>query len=201
MVRRVTIHFEGDGKLKPGFRKLFARHADRARGNRIRFNLISGGPNAETVKDFLRSCRQNPSDLNVLLVDSEGPAPSVADAIQKLRSQSYWDASAAVDDGQINFMVQAMEAWFIADPQALARHFGNSFNAGGLPNPRNAETISPKDLTDSIDQALRGVGGRRRREYDKARDGARLLELIDEAAVRRNCPSFGRLADFLASGF
>lgn len=202
MVERITIHFEGDGRLKPGFRKLFERHADRARGNRIRFKVVAGGSNAETVKDFLMSCRRNPSDLNVLLVDSEAPAPNAADAIQQLRSRGYWeDANAAVNDGQINFMVQAMEAWFIADPRALARHFGNRFNADGLPSPRNAESISPKDLTDSIDQALRAVGGRRRRKYDKARDGARLLELLDETTVRQNCPNFGRLMDFLSSGF
>ena len=201
MVSRVVIHFEGDVRLKPGFRKLFERHANRARGNRIRFDLISGGPNAETVKDFLRSCRQNPSDLNVLLVDSEGPAPSAAAAIQGLRSRNYWDANAAVDDGQINFMVQAMEAWFIADPRALARHFGNRFSAGRLPSPQNAESIPVKQLTDSINQALRAIGGRRRRKYDKVRDAAKLLALLDEAAVRQNCPSFGRLMDFLSRGF
>ncbi len=202
MVERITIHFEGDGRLKRGFRKLFERHADRARGKRIRFDLISGGSNAETVKGFLISCRKNPSDLNVLLVDSEGPAPSAADAIRALRSRRYWDADAAVDDGQINFMVQAMEAWFIADRRALTSHFGNRFNADGLPNPRNAETVSPSGLADSINQALRSVGGRRgRRRYDKARDGARLLELLDEATISRNCPSFGRLANFLSGGF
>ena len=195
------MHFEGDARLKRGFRNLFERHASRARGKRIRFDLISGGSNAETVKDFLKSCRENPSDLNVLLVDSEGPAPSADDAIRALRSRRYWDANAAVDDGQINFMVQAMEAWFIADRRALARHFGNQFNANSLPNPRNSETVSPNGLTDSINQALRASGGRRGRRYDKIRDGARRLELLDENAVRQSCPSFGRLTDFLLGGF
>ena len=199
---RIVIHFEGKKDLRPGFRKLFERHVNRAREKRIRFDLISGGSNVETVKDFLRSCRENPSDLNVLLVDSESPAPSAAAAIRALRSRSYWDASAAVDDGQINFMVQAMEAWFIADRRALATHFGNRFNADGLPSPRNAESISPQGLTDSITQALRASGGwRGRRRYDKARDGARLLELLNEATVRQNCLNFGRLADFLSRGF
>ena len=121
--------------------------------------------------------------------------------MRALRSRSYWDANAAPDDGQLNFMVQAMEAWFIADPRALSRHFGNGFAVGRLPNPQNAESISPNGLTDSINQALRGIGGRRRKKYDKVRDGARLLALIDEATVRRNCPAFGRLTDFLSRGF
>lgn len=201
MVSRVVIHFEGAKDLRAGFGKLFGNHIERARRNGIRFAMIAGGSNAETVKDFLRSCRRNPSDLNVLLIDSEGPAPSATEAIRSLRSRSYWDANATPEDGQINFMVQAMEAWFIADPRALSRHFGNGFAAGRLPNPQNAESISPNRLTDSINQALRAIGGRRRKKYDKVRDGARLLALIDEATVRRNCPAFGRLTDFLLGGF
>lgn len=195
MVSRVVIHFEGNGKLKEGFRKLFERRV------KVKFILIAGGSNAETVKDFLRSCRQNPSDLNVLLIDSEGPAQSVSEAMRALRSRRYWNANAAPEDERINFMVQAMEAWFIADRNALKRHFGKGFGVGSLPNPQNAESVSPKDLTDSINQALRAIGGRRRRKYDKVRDGARLLALIDESTVRRNCPSFGRLMDFLSREF
>lgn len=202
MVGRVVIHFEGSDKLRVGFGKLFENHRERARRNGIRFDMIAGGPNAETVKGFLRSCRLNPSDVNILLIDSEGPAPRAAGAIRALRSRSYWDANVAPkEDERINFMVQAMEAWFIADPQTLERHFGNGFGTGNLPNSQNAESISPNRLTDSIDQALRAIGGRRRRKYDKVRDGARLLALIDEATVRRNCPSFGRLMDFLSRGF
>ena len=201
MVSRVVIHFEGHSNLKIGFDKLFGNHKERARQKRIRFDMIAGGANAETVKDFLRSCRRNPSDLNVLLIDSEMSAPSADEAIRALRSRRYWDANVSTEDGQLNFMVQAMEAWFIADPQAMARYFGNGFAVGRLPHPQNAESIHPNGLTDSINQALRGIGGRRRKKYDKVSDGARLLALIDEATVRRNCPAFGRLTDFLSSGF
>ena len=202
MVSQVVIHFEGSDKLRVGFGKLFENHRERARRNGIRFKTIAGGSNAETVKDFLRSCRENPSDVNILLIDSEKPAPNAAEAIRALRSSSYWDANAAPgEDERINFMVQAMESWFIADPRAMARHFGNGFGTGSLPNPQNAESISPNGLTDSIDQALRSIGGRRRKKYDKVSDGARLLALIDEATVRRNCPSFGRLTDFLSRVF
>ena len=202
MVRRVVIHFEGSDKLRVGFGKLFKNHRERARQNGIHFKMIAGGPNAETVKDFLRSCRENPSDVNILLIDSEGPVPRAVGAIRALRSRNYWDANAAPEeDERINFMVQAMESWFIADPRALERHFGNGFGAGSLPNPQNAESVSPNGLTDSINQALRAIGGSRRRKYDKVRDGARLLALINEATVRQNCPSFRRLMDFLSRGF
>ena len=66
------MHFEGNNNLKAGFGKIFER----------RIKLIAVGANAETVKGFPKSCRKNPSDPNVLLIDSESPAPSSADAIR-----------------------------------------------------------------------------------------------------------------------
>ena len=202
MVTQVTIHFEGDANLRPGFRALLKSHAKRARQKRIRFKLISGGSNVETVKDFIRSCRLRPSDLNILLIDSEEPVPDTADFIRKLRSRYLRDANAACDDGQLNFMVQAMESWFIADPKALIERFGRRFDASRLPNPQNAESISPAQLTDSIKRGLRSSGASAqsgaKRRYDKVSDGAKLLELVDESRVSRNCAHFRRLRDFLS---
>ncbi len=196
MVTQVTIHFEGDANLRPGFHALLKSHAERARQKRIGFKLISGGSNVETVKDFIRSCRLHPSDLNILLIDSEGPVPSTAGFIRTLRSRDFWDANATCDDGQLNFMVQAMESWFIADPQALIERFGHRFDVKQLPNPQNAESIPPARLTDSIKRGLRSSGAKRR--YDKVSDGAKLLELVDESRVSRNCAHFRRLRDFLS---
>ena len=93
-------------------------------------------------------------------------------------------------------MVQAMEAWFIADPQALVKHFGQGFNINALPTPQDAETASPGDLTAAIRQGLRR-GGRSRRNYDKVADGVKLLQLIDTTRVSRHCEHFRRLMDYL----
>ena len=196
MVAEVTIHFEGHRNLRHGFHKLFEPHKERARRRRTRFNLIAGGSRAEVVKDFLRSCRWQPSNVNVLLIDSEGPVSDTASAIRSLRTQSYWDGSVACDDDQINLMVQAMEAWFIADPQALIGHFGHDFNVKVLPSPQNAESVAPGDLTAAIREGLRN-SGRRRRGYDKVADGVRLLQLIDDARVSQHCRHFKRLVDHL----
>ena len=200
MVDGVNIVFEGDSKLRSGFRNLLDRHVERARNQRIRFRLISGGPRFEAVKDFLRICELQPSQLNILLIDSEVNVSNTEHAIRTLRASNFWDVSVACDDDQINFMVQAMEAWFIADPRALIEHFGHGFNANVLPNPQNVESVSPSEAITSIRSGL-PRGRRRRRTYSKSSDGARLLELIDETIVGQRCRHFRRLMDFLDGAF
>ncbi len=196
MVEAVNIVFEGHSGLRPGFHQLFYPYMSRARERRIRFNLVAGGSQIETVKDFLRYCRSSPHQLNVLLIDSEKPVANTTQAVSSLRSDSSWDISAACADEQINFMVQAMEAWFIADPQALTERFGQSFRINALPNPQNAELTTPGELVAAIHRGLRHSGSRRR-YYDKVADGVKLLQLIDLARVSQRCPHFKRLTNFL----
>ena len=174
MVDEVNILFEGDSKLRPGFRNLLDRHVERARRQRIRFKLIAGGPGPEAVKDFLRVCRTRPYQLNILIIDSEGPVPNTVHAIRTLRANSFWDQDVVCDDDQINFMVQAMEAWFIADPEALIKCYGQDFNINLLPNPQNAESTAPSETVAAIHRGLRRGG----RSYDKVSDGTRLNLLM-----------------------
>ena len=194
MVAAATIHFEGHSKLRAGFHSLFGPHVERARQRRMRFNLIAGGSRAETIKDFVRSCRSHPSDVNVLVIDSERPVSDTASAIRSLRAESFWDGGVSCDDDQINLMVRAMEAWIIADPEALRKHFGPNFNVNVLPSPQNAESVAPRDMVAAIGK---GLPSSRRRRYDKVADGARLLKLIDAVKVGRHCRHFKRLMDYL----
>ena len=169
-------------------------HANRGSG----LSLLLEARGRKLVKDFLRSCRSQPSNVNVLLVDSEGPIPDTTSAIRSLRAQSIWDGSVDCDDDQVNLMVQAMEAWFIADPQALINHFGQDFGIKALPSPQNAESVSPSDLTTAIREGLRNSG---RRRYDKVTDGMKLLQLVDHVELRRYCRHFQRLMDYLSRAF
>ena len=200
MVDGVNIHFEGDKGLRPGFQKLLAKYISLCRQRGIKFRLVPGGSREETIKDFLRSCRNRQSHLNVLLIDSEGPISDTTNFIGSLRDARFWDRAVHCEDAQINFMVQAMEAWFVADRRALVSHFGGRFNVKALPSPQSAESIAPANLVDAIQRGL-PRRGRRRRSYDKVVDGAALLGLIDHAAVSRHCPQFRRLMDFLDRQF
>ena len=200
MVERINIYFEGDKRLRTGFRALFASRINRWRRRGIRFNLLAGGSRYETVKDFLDSCRSNPSDLNILLIDSESAVSDARRSIRALRRHRVWEAGVRCEDGQVNFMVQAMEAWFVADRRALVSHFGARFNANALPNPQNAESIAPGSLVAAIERGF-PRRGRRGRRYDKIEDGEKLLGLLNPDTVSRHCPNFRRLMDFLDRQF
>lgn len=99
--------------------------------------------------------------------------------------------------GQANhafFMVQLMEAWFLADRQSLARYFGREFRANAIPGNPNVEEIPKQDVIDGLHTATRRCG---RGAYSKTRHAAALLELINPTAVYNACPNFKMLIDFL----
>lgn len=93
-------------------------------------------------------------------------------------------------------MVQMMEAWFLADPEALAVYYGQRFGAQALPGRGNVEQIAKADVERSLKEATRKT---QKGEYHKIRHGAELLARIDPAKVRKRAPHCERLLATLAS--
>ena len=69
----------------------------------------------------------------MLLVDAEGPVAT--GTCEHLRARDGWDMT-GVDAQSVHLMVQTMEAWIVADADALGSYYGNGFNAGALPRAR-----------------------------------------------------------------
>jgi hypothetical protein len=79
-------------------------------------------------------------------------------------------------------MVQAMEAWFLADRDTLAAYYGQGFRLNALPgDERHIEAISKDDLVPSLEQATSDT--KTKGQYHKTRHGFALLALIDPAKV------------------
>ena len=79
-------------------------------------------------------------EVCVLLVDAEAPVTS-ATAVEHLHDRDYWDFP-VLDRHGLFLMVQAMEAWFLADREALANFYDGGFLANSLPgSPTNVEAI------------------------------------------------------------
>ena len=195
MVDAVNIVFEGSSQLRRGFSQLFELHVGRARLQRLKVNLIAGGSKMEAIKNFMRYCSRYSESLNVLLVDSDGPVTGTTQYLHNsLHSLSIWGSDTPCSDEQVHLMIQAMEAWFAADPQSLRRHFGRNFNVRALPSPQSAEVVSAADLLTAIRRGL--PQNRRRRGYDKVSDGVELLGLIDPDVVSQHCGHFRRLWTF-----
>ena len=167
------------------------------RARHIRWRVIPCGGRREAYDAFIDALDKEPEVFNVLLVDSEDPiAITVAPWKHvKQRKGDKWDQPKGADDARLQMMAACMEAWFLADPAALEKHFGDDFDSGTLPSPDDAESRTKANVSDALKKAAKKTTAK---EYRKIRDGAKLLEKIDSSVVRRRCKWCDRLFDTLA---
>jgi hypothetical protein len=133
--------------------------------------------------DTIKQCVKDVGAL--LLIDSEGE--ELRSLISRIRSQI----------GPVNhpfFMVQKMEAWFIADRNALTQHFGAGFRESALPRNCNIEDVPTRDIDDALRIATRDCAKQR---YAKGRDDVGLLNRLNPTAVYNACPNFAGLINHL----
>jgi hypothetical protein len=180
----VQIFVEGGSQgaaksgCRQGFRTLFEKIVPKGS-----FRIIASGSRGDAFKDFCLALKRNPDDYNVLLVDSEElvvlqPWEHLAN-----RVGDGWRRPAGSGDDQAQLMVQVMEAWFLADRQALAEYYGQGFLADSLPGQPNIELISKQEVFRVLRHASKNT--RTKGEYHKTRHGFDLLELVDPELVRK----------------
>ena len=188
MVGEVRIYIEGGGdrrddkrNLKRGFSVFFDQLRHQSRSGRLR--CIPCGGRSQTHRAFKTAVNQHRDAFNILLVDSEGPVQAGTPSWKHLRDreEDKWDLCNK-DGEHCHLMVQAMEAWFIADKSALATFYKKDFNEAALPKNPNVEEISKDDLNDCLSKATKNT---KAREYRKTRDGPKILALLDPSKVRK----------------
>jgi len=170
-VNELRIYFEGDDRLRPGFRVFFSELAEAARMKGWRFAppiATYGRP----VQAF-RIAHQTHSDAwNVLLLDWEDPNEA------EIRRRQLGNC----DPESIFWMVQIMESWFLADLDAVKALFRGSLTEG---NP-NVEEIPKEDVLERLKKVANG-------EYHKIKHGVKLLAMINPAKVRKAAPNCDRM--------
>jgi hypothetical protein len=195
----IAIYFEGGGDsaktrhpLRLGMSAFLAPVKVDARKHRIRFNVIACGGRGQAYGAFVDAMKNEPEVLNVLLVDSEEPVPITSSPWKhvKEREGDNWNKPPAATDEQLQMMVACMEAWFLADPKGLKEHYGGNFDTGKLPAANLAESRTKADINDALKKATKNT---KAKEYQKIRDGAKLLEKVDPAVVRKHCQWCERL--------
>ena len=194
----VTIYMEGGGdsrhlraELRQGMDGFLAALKNQVRSKRRTWKLIPCGGRQEAYEAFVNA-RRRPAgaEIIVLLVDSEGPVATATRAqYLRMRQSDQWDLIGVAED-TIHLMIQCMEAWIIADPEALAAYFGHYFNASALPNHRNLEEASKLDVAQALANATRHTT---KGAYQKIRDASALLRRIDPNKVSARCPSCKRM--------
>jgi uncharacterized protein DUF4276 len=191
MVKDIRIFVEGGGDrsdskaaIREGFNNFLKPLRDLARVHRVRWCLTACGGRNAAFDAFRTAVEDYPDSFLVLLVDSETPV--AAGPWRHLRERDGWDSKDLAAD-HCHLMVQTVEAWLVADSEALARFYGQGFLRGSLPKRQNVEEIAKSDLNRALDRATsRTQKGR----YHKISHCADLLGLLDQDRVRsraRHC--------------
>ena len=200
----IAFYVEGGGdttqqkaELRVGFDGLLASAKSKATAKRLRWTLRCVGGRRATYEALTNAMRTNPDAINVLLVDSEDPvAPDTGDPardaaarVAHLRQRDGWDLSATRAE-RVHLMVRCMEAWIVADPDALAAYYGQGFAPNALPARPNLEEEPKPDVKDKLARATRHT---QKGEYRKIRHASQLLQRINPARVAQRCPRFASL--------
>jgi Domain of unknown function (DUF4276) len=181
-VSRVQVFVEGNSSLRIPLNQ-FVKQAIQAPRGSVWFQL--GKNKDETIKDSLRTLRENPRANILLLVDSD--VRNDGKLLESLKRTPTWrnHAPKSVSSERVHWMVHVMESWFITDGVALKAYYKGNFNASALPKRHNVEEILKKDVF----RALNRIG---KVGYDKAAHAPKILELLFPETVQARAPSCKR---------
>ena len=182
MVSEFRIYFEGDKALRQGFLTFLGEIYNQARMRKCRINLIAAG--GTPIEDYRIAVKTHRDAWNILILDSEGPDDG--NLFAHLCLSRGVDMSCA---GSVFFMVQLMEAWFLADTEALERYYGRGVTAALRGNPV-VEEIPKADVLDRLKRATRSTT---KGEYHKTKHAPALLQSSNPKTVRARCPNGERL--------
>ena len=158
-------------------------------------NVIACG-SRENAFDKFRSAftKATDNDFIVLLVDSENSVAEGAGPWLHLKGGDNWDKPADATNENAHLMVQCMEAWFLADKEALAGYFGDDFNMNSLPGRLEVEAISKSDIEAGLKAATRQC---KKGQYDKGSHSFGILTELDPDKVTGASPQAKRFINTL----
>jgi hypothetical protein len=189
LVRQIRFYVEGAPELREGFSGFLRALQQQARQRRLGWAVVMCGSRTSAYDAFRLALQTHRDALNVLLVDAERPVAETAREHLSSPQGDRWNL-ADVDDEQCHLMAQAMEAWFVADPEALASYYGQGFLTGALPRNPRVEEIPKVDLAPSLANATRNS---QKGKYHKTRHAPALLARLNPATVRSYAPHCDRL--------
>lgn len=196
----IRIYVEGGGDsadtkqfLREGFSSFLKELNAKAREKRIRWHIVMCGGRGRAIDAFRIAMNQHAQAFNVLLVDSESAVQTTPWG--HLQGRGDWVDEHPHDD-HCQFMTQAMEAWFVADLDALSQFYGQGFRSNAIPGYADVEQIAKNDLEPAL---MNATHDSTKGEYHKGRHAWKLLQIIDPNKVRRASRHCKRLFDTLTA--
>jgi hypothetical protein len=196
----VKVYVEGGGdhnkaletQCRRGFSEFFRKAG---LGDRMPRVVRCGG--RRQAYERFRTSHENAGrdDFPILLVDSEAPVvESSSWEHVRLRPGDGWACPQGASEDQIHLMVQAMEAWFHTDNDALLEYYGQAFRTAGLSQRSDIESIPKVDLSAGLQRATKDC---QKGEYSKGEHSFQILARIDPARVRASSPFVDRFLNVL----
>jgi hypothetical protein len=209
-MKQIAIYAEGGGdsrdqkgELRNGLDSLLKDQKQAAQAKRLKWKSVFCGGRQQTYDAFVNELKVADADvLCVLLVDSEDAIvaeiendaeTNATNRVAHLVKRDKWRL-ADIAPEQIHLMVQCMEAWIVADPEAMAEYYGQGFRTNGLPNRKNLEDEPKLELFEKLKNATRNS---KKGAYEKIKHGSKLLQRIDPVKVVGRCSRFSTFTEWL----
>lgn len=144
--------------------------------------IVACGGRQQAFDKFKTACKAN-EETAILLVDSEDLVPvntSPWTFLENRPGDNMTKPDNTTDD-HCHLMVVCMETWFLADPEALSRFFGQGFNSNALPKNKDVEAIPKSDVFTGLKNATRRCD--KKGTYGKGDHSFKILLKIDPNKV------------------
>lgn len=163
MVRpHVFIYIEGGAEgreansdFRRGWKKFLNELHELAREHGYQaLKVVRGKGRANAYRRFTKHEKEHPTDLCVLLVDSEMAVPNssrVWDIVAR-REGDKWQRPAWATERHLYLMVHFVETWLLTDQGALQKFFKQGFNQKPLPIT-NLEARSKDEIKQALQKA------------------------------------------------
>jgi hypothetical protein len=191
--RKVHLYVEGGNPKTTGDLTTQAREAFRTllSTEGVQVVVKAHGGRGDTFKAFRlarRLKRHPPEEPVLLLIDAEAPVSDVHRPWEHLKQRDNWDAD-GVPDADVLLMVQVMETWMLADPNALRAVFPHKLDDSKLPAPGlGLEGLTNAQVYRALAQATQECS----RPDGKGDHSFRVVQRLNPATLRARLPSFKR---------
>jgi hypothetical protein len=198
VIKQIVVYIEGgvsktaDIEFRAAFRTFFKEIDSKASEKGIGFRVILEGTRRKAYEKFCEAIDRQDDTYPVLLVDSEAAVAEFGTCWKHLKERvgDEWDQPAKAEDRHCHLMVEAMEAWFFADPEALEKYYGQNFIRNSLPKTANVETIPKKDHIAKLEAATKNT---QKKRYHKVHHAPEILKRLDPVKVRKRAPHCDRI--------